>query len=168
MTRVRNVILTPHPPIATTRHSFPEMGMPLTKKQQLFVYEYLIDLNAAGAYVRAGYKAANDQVAASCAHKLLRKADIREAIDEAQGERLKRLELDADWVVIRLKVIYLQVTVNRNYSAALRALENIGKFLGLYEKNNSQKRQYTQDDVETLKTELEAAGFNFERAAFHC
>ena len=140
--------------------------MPLTAKQQVFVREYLIDMSPADAYLRAGYRVASREVAWKASSRLLKKVEVLQAIEKAQHKRRQRLEVDGDWVVIRLKVIYLEATVSRNYSAALRALENIGKFLGLFEKHNSQKRQYTQDDVETLKAELEAAGFNFEIAAY--
>lgn len=139
---------------------FPEASMALTQKQALFAREFLIDMNAAAAYVRAGYTAANDQVAASCAYKLLRNAHIQEAIDDAQCARVERLDLTADWVVTRFRLLYLQAAQDRDYPAALRALENIGKYLGLYERHNVQKK-YTRDDLERLRTELEQAGFDF-------
>ncbi len=135
--------------------------MRLTPKQHRFVQEYLIDLNATAAYELAGYTVANEQVAASCAHKLLRNAEIREMVDRAQCERLDRLELDADWVVLRFKQIYLQAAHDRDHGAALKALENIGKFLGIYERHQHQK--YWLADIDRLKRELEEVGVDFER-----
>ncbi len=137
--------------------------MPLTLRQQRFVREYLIDLNATSAYERAGYRVANEQVAASCAHKLLRNAEIREAVDRAQCGRLDRLELDADWVVIRFKQIYLRAMSERDFGAAIKALDNIGKFLGIYERHQHQK--YGLADIDRLKRELEEVGVDFERVA---
>lgn len=71
----------------------------LTKKQRLFVDEYLIDLNGAQAAIRAGYsrRNANDQAA-----QLLAKPAIRDAIASAMQSRSERTQVDADWVLKRL------------------------------------------------------------------
>lgn len=135
----------------------------LTGKQARFVGEYLLDLNAAGAYIRAGYRAANDQVAASCAHKLLRNAQVREAIEKAQTERRVRLDLTADDVVRSFRDLHLRALRDGDLPTAARCLENLGKHLGIFREHQKQKR-YTQDDVEKLKAELTAAGFDFTRA----
>lgn len=137
--------------------------MPLTDKQAAFVAEYLTDMNGAGAYRRAGYTAASDQVAASCAHKLLRNAEIADAIDRAQCARMADLALDADWVVERFRLVYLRAAQDRDHGAALKALENIGRYLGLYERHPRQ-RYLTPEDADRLRAELEARGFCFERA----
>ena len=71
----------------------------LTPKQQRFVEEYLIDLNATQAAIRAGYspRTANEQGAQNLA-----KLSISEAIAEAQAEREERTKIDADYVLKRL------------------------------------------------------------------
>jgi len=50
-----------------------------TDRQELFVREYLIDMNATAAYLRAGYEVEEDASAAVCACKLLRNAKIADA-----------------------------------------------------------------------------------------
>lgn len=72
---------------------------PLTPKQQSFVAEYLIDLNATQAAIRAGYsaKTANEQGA-----RLLANVSVRLAVADAQKSRSERTEIDADWVLKRL------------------------------------------------------------------
>lgn len=60
----------------------------LTPKQQRFVEEYLIDLNATKAYIRAGYTVKSEDVAAATAYKLLRDAKVQEAIQEARNKWL--------------------------------------------------------------------------------
>ena len=62
----------------------------MTKKQKRFVEEYLIDLNATQAAIRAGYKAKNGQRASEIGHELLQKTQVSEAISEAIAERSKR------------------------------------------------------------------------------
>lgn len=74
----------------------------LTPKQQRFVEEYLIDLNATQAYIRAGYAVKNEDTAAATASKLLRNAKVQEAIQEAQNKRSERVQIDADYVLRRL------------------------------------------------------------------
>lgn len=71
----------------------------MSPKQQRFVEEYLIDLNATQAATRAGYSArtANEQGA-----RLLANVSVRSAIEEAQAARSERTGIDADWVLRRL------------------------------------------------------------------
>ena len=74
----------------------------LTEKQQRFVDEYLIDLNATQAAVRAGYKAKNAQQIGS---ENLSKLVIAEAIAEKMAERSKRTGVNQDRVVLELAKI---------------------------------------------------------------
>lgn len=74
-------------------------GSGLTKKQKLFVREYLVDLNGTQAAIRTGYsaKTANEQAA-----QLLAKLSIRETIAKCLEVRSAALEIDAHWVLKRL------------------------------------------------------------------
>ena len=71
----------------------------LTPKQQRFVEEYLIDLNATQAAIRAGY---SEKTADSIGLQLLRTTQVAEAIAEAQAKREERTQIDADYVLKRL------------------------------------------------------------------
>jgi phage terminase small subunit len=71
----------------------------LTPKQQAFVNEYLIDLNATQAAIRAGY---SEDTATEMGYENLRKPHIKKAIDDALAERSERVKLDAQWVLERL------------------------------------------------------------------
>ncbi|CAL7867511.1 terminase small subunit [Fusobacterium necrophorum] len=68
-------------------------------KQDLFVKEYLKDLNATQAYIRAGYKFKSENVAAASAAKILRNPKIQEKIQKAMAEREKRTEITQDRVL---------------------------------------------------------------------
>ena len=74
----------------------------LTAKQQRFCDEYLIDLNATQAAIRAGYskKTANEQGA-----RLLVNVSIQKKIFELQKEREKRTEITQDSVLRELALI---------------------------------------------------------------
>lgn len=71
----------------------------LTAKQARFVDEYLIDLNATQAAIRAGYseKTANEQGA-----RLLANASVSAAVRAGQANRSERTKIDAAWVLTRL------------------------------------------------------------------
>jgi phage terminase small subunit len=68
----------------------------LTDKQEMFCKEYLIDLNATQAAIRAGYseRTANEQ---GCQN--LAKLNIQERIAELKAGREERLQINADWVL---------------------------------------------------------------------
>lgn len=74
----------------------------MNKKQQRFVDEYLIDLNATQAAIRAGYsvKTANEQGA-----RLLANVSISNAIAKEMAERSKRTGINQDRVVLELAKI---------------------------------------------------------------
>ncbi|EMJ9776445.1 terminase small subunit [Morganella morganii] len=73
--------------------------MALNDKQEMFCREYLVDLNATQAAIRAGY---SDKTANRIAAQLLSKLDIGKRIQELKSERGERLEVDADYVLKRL------------------------------------------------------------------
>ncbi|MCV0370497.1 terminase small subunit [Filomicrobium sp.] len=71
----------------------------LTEKQTRFVEEFLRDLNATQAAIRAGYSA---KTANQIGPKLLDSLHVRAAIDAAKALRSERTKIDADWVLQRL------------------------------------------------------------------
>lgn len=77
----------------------------LTPKQQRFVQEYLIDLNAAASARRAGYSVRSADAAARTGSRLLRQEAVRTAIRRAMLERQKRTEITADYVLSNLMEI---------------------------------------------------------------
>lgn len=68
----------------------------LTPKQEMFVKEYLIDLNATQAAIRAGY---SKKTAKDIACENLAKPNIAKAIQEAFNKRAERIEVDQDYVL---------------------------------------------------------------------
>ncbi len=118
----------------------------MTPKQQRFIEEYLVDLNATQAAIRAGYSAKN---ADKIGPELLGKTRIAEAIAEAIQARSKRTELDQDWIIEQLKGVYEASIEGRpvcdkdgnekgfsfNPSAANKALELLGRHLGMFTDN---------------------------------
>lgn len=131
------------------------VGKPkLTDKQQRFVEEYLIDLNATQAAIRAGYSA---DTAAVIGCENLTKPNIQFAISEAQKQRSQRTQITQDEVLNRLlenieiamgkrKTIITIPSKNADGgmvgtdiehlvyepSAANKSLELLGKHLGMF------------------------------------
>lgn len=73
----------------------------LTAKQLRFAEEYLIDLNATQAYHRAGYKAKGNAAEVNAA-RLLRKAQVQEAIQAGKSKRSEQTKIDSNYVLNRL------------------------------------------------------------------
>lgn len=73
--------------------------MALSPKQQAFVAEYLVDLNATQAAIRAGYSAAT---AYSQGERLLRNVEVKTAIDAAKAARAERTVVSQDRVIAEL------------------------------------------------------------------
>nr|DAL13915.1 MAG TPA_asm: Terminase small subunit [Caudoviricetes sp.] len=73
--------------------------MALTDKQEMFCREYLIDLNATQAAIRAGY---SDNTARKIGSENLTKPDIAQRIIDLKSERNERVEVNADYVLRRL------------------------------------------------------------------
>ncbi len=120
--------------------------MSLTPKQQLFVAEYLVDLNATQAAVRAGY---SEKTAYSVGHENLKKPEVAAPIQEAMEVRSQRTEIAQDWILEHLKLVYEASIEARpvydkngkekgfsfNPAAANRALELLGKHQGMFADN---------------------------------
>lgn len=122
----------------------------LTDKQTAFVREYLVDLNATQAAIRAGY---SERTASRIGPQLLGKTWVREAIEKAQAKRARRVEVTQDYVLSNL-VEVVERTMQRapvmdrkgeqvtdeegravwtfDAKGANRALELLGKHLGIF------------------------------------
>lgn len=74
----------------------------LTAKQQRFCDEYLVDLNATQAAIRAGY---SEKTAAVIANENLRKPYIKEYIENRLAEKEKELIADQDEVMKYLTAV---------------------------------------------------------------
>jgi len=74
----------------------------LTDRQERFCLEYVVDLNATKAAIRAGYAEKN---AYATGAENLRKPEIKKKIAQLQSEIAKRTEITADMVVRELAAI---------------------------------------------------------------
>lgn len=93
-------------------------GKPLTPKQQRFVAEYAIDLNATQAAIRAGY---SPKTAYAIGAENLKKPQITTALSPALAAPLERAEWDVTRIVQRAGEIALQDKPDRVAALALLA-----------------------------------------------
>lgn len=119
----------------------------LTRKQITFCEEYLIDLNATAAAIRAGYTEKSARVTAC---KMLTNANIGKKISELMAMRSKSTNISAKWVIESLKTVANRCMTEEQVmvrgsdgmepsgeykfdsSGANRSLELIGKHLKLF------------------------------------
>lgn len=136
----------------------------LEPKQEKFCQEYLIDLNATQAAIRAGY---SEKTARNQATRLLTKVHIQECIQQLQEGIKKRNQISQDEIVqdlIEVKnrcmqnvpVMYFD-KIDKEWKhegleegtplykfdsiGALKALDQLAKIVGAYEKDNKQKTE---------------------------
>lgn len=119
------------------------------KRHERFCQEYVVDYNGTQAAIRAGYK---EKSARSQASELLTNPNILSRVRELQHEQVERLAVTQDYVVLQLVETYqkcLEATPVLKFDpdigemvetgkyqfdsrGALRALELLGKHLGMY------------------------------------
>lgn len=110
-------------------HAYSTLGLDLgdTPKQQLFIAEYLVSLNASAAAARAGYSPRSAHVW-GCA--LLKQPRIAAAIRDGMAARAARIGVESDQVVAELaRVAFSDIGRVLDWDdkrIALRELENLG------------------------------------------
>lgn len=101
----------------------------LTDRQEAFVAEYLIDLNATQAAIRAGY---SEKTAQEQGSRLLSKAMVSDAIAEGAKKRIRKAEITAQDV---LEGLYLEATregEGASHGARVSAWGLLGKYHKLF------------------------------------
>ena len=126
----------------------------LTPKQQRFVEEYLIDLNATQSAIRAGY---SEKTASEQGSRMLGNVKVQAAIQEAQNKRTERTEITQDYVLSNIQKVIercmqqeavqardgspllvegpdgdLACLFEFKENGALKGLELLGKHLGMF------------------------------------
>lgn len=133
----------------------------LNPRQQRFVAEYLVDLNATQAAIRAGY---STKTAGAIGNENLQKPDIAAAIQVAMDARAERVGMTADQVLAELKAIGMSDVRHYQFTdhpseplvlsgdatdVAMRAVASVKRTV-----RRIQKRDEPAEDVETVEFKL--------------
>lgn len=118
-----------------------------TPKQDRFCREYLVDLNATQAARRAGYspRTANEQGA-----RLLANASVKSRIAELQAEVAERLNITVDDVTKMLLESYRDAKTAKQHGPAVRAIELLGKRLGMFRDRVIVATEQTMSDADLV------------------
>lgn len=100
----------------------------LTPKQAAFVREYLVDLNATQAAIRAGY---SKKTAGQIGEQNLKKLEVQQAIAKGQEKRSAKVELTAEVVINGLMKEASADDGPTCKTARVKAWELLGKHLGM-------------------------------------
>jgi hypothetical protein len=143
----------------------PRREAELNDRQMAFAVEYVKDFDPPAAYRRAGYKAGSHKSALAAASRLLKNVVVQEVIDREVVARTARTRMDADWVVERMRRVYLGAVADADWSTARGVLRDLGKVFGCFEKNDRQRTHYTPEEVALARERLRQMGVDFDRRA---
>lgn len=121
----------------------------INPKQQRFADEYLTDLNATQAAIRAGY---SKKTADKIGSDLLRKTGVAAYLKQKSQTIADKLGVTAEFVLGSLKSVHDKTVPTRHQSnpaVALKALDFMGKHLKLWD--NDDKKQQTNVTIQILK-----------------
>lgn len=110
----------------------------MTAKQMRFCDEYLIDLNATQAAIRAGY---SKKTARKIGQENLTKRDIRQYIDARMAEKESALIADQDEVLR-----YLTAVMRGESRSSVVVVESLGDFM-----SEAREMEKAPDEKERLK-----------------
>ena len=126
--------------------------MALTAKQKIFVQEYLVDLNATQAAIRAGY---SPKTANRTASENLSKPDIQAAIHKSMQKREKRVEVNQDYVISKLFEITEKEASDMQesdlkYGNKIKAIELLGKHVGAWDRKDDKNKDAVIEGIKAL------------------
>ncbi len=126
--------------------------MPLSARKAAFVDQYLVDLNATAAAIRAGYAPKN---ANQAGYRLLQEPAVAAAIAVAQAERSRRTHVSADRVIRELaRIAFSDVRKTVTWGPGGLVLRPSAEIDDDVAAAVSEVSESTQGRVRTLKVKL--------------
>jgi phage terminase small subunit len=105
------------------------MANKLTDKQKMFCREYLIDLNAKQAAIRAGY---SEKTAKSTGSENMTKPDVVEYIKKLMDKRSTKVEVTAEYVLQTILDTVESSVAENDKQNIYKGAELLGKHLKLF------------------------------------
>ena len=100
----------------------------LTAKMEAFCREYMVDLNAKQAAIRAGY---SEATSGEMGYENLNKPQIQARLAQLMAERNERNRIDADYVLKRARMMHESCWSNDDAKNAIAALKLVGDHVGV-------------------------------------
>jgi len=122
----------------------------LTERQKMFCKEYIIDLNATQACIRAGY---SEKTAKQIGSENLSKPYLQEEIARLMKSREERVKLTADKVLEDIERVRTLAEGSEQYSVSLKASELQGKHLAMFTDKQQINGQIELPKVEIVYTD---------------
>ena len=125
----------------------------LTPKQEKFCLEYMRTGDPEEAYKKAGYKSRWLKPAVK---RMLTNPLIQMRLNEIREQALKDVKVNAEKVLDKVMEVYDSAMQESDFTNANRAMETIGKHLGMFVDRSEQKvTQLTKgDEPETVKQDI--------------
>jgi len=116
----------------------------LTPRQERFVAEYLVDLNATQAAIRAGY---SERTAQEQGSRLLSNVKVAAAVAERQTSIAGKLQITAEKVLRDLEEVRVLAIKDGAYGPAAKAIELHGKHIGMFVERTENNTNLTVRDA---------------------
>ena len=122
----------------------------LTDRQKMFCKEYIVDLNAKQACIRAGY---SEKTAKQIGSENLSKPYLQEEIARLMKSREERVKLTADKVLEDIERVRTLAEGSEQYNVSLKASELQGKHLAMFTDKQQINGQIELPKVEIVYTD---------------
>ena len=122
----------------------------LTERQKMFCKEYIVDLNATQACIRAGY---SEKTAKQIGSENLSKPYLQDEIARLMKSREERVKLTADKVLEDIERVRTLAEGSEQYSVSLKASELQGKHLAMFTDKQQINGQIELPKVEIVYTD---------------
>ena len=111
----------------------------LNEKQKVFVSEYLKDFNGTRAY-KVAYGVENDKTAGTNAWRMLKNAEIQQAIQEKANNHLDEIDVDVSYIINGIKEVTERCKTPDEYgkidaSNSLKGFELLGKYKNIFKES---------------------------------
>ena len=117
-------------------------------RQEAFVREYAIDLNATKAAIRAGY---SEKTAYSQGQRLLKNVEVSAAIENTQEAHAERCNVTIDGLTEELEAARILAYTNGQASAAVSATMGKAKLHGLLVEAREASRMSPREALDAAK-----------------
>ena len=128
------------------------MNVAARNKKTIFAVEYLVDLNATQAAIRAGY---SKRTAYSQGSRLLKNVEVNAEIDKQRAHHAKRVDVQVDEIVTGLKAIATDSLAPA--AARVSAWKALGEYKGMFTTGVREVPPQVLSLLETLRNRGDSA-----------